>query len=168
MTKDELIQQIESSWADLQSALDGLTEEQMHRPGVVGRWTVKDVLAHIAAWQTRLITAMFKAEKGFSPDTTEGGPTIDQLNEKFYREMKDRPFDLVWDDLDSSYHQLLNRLSGWNDKDLFNPKRFKWMKGQPFVEYIAGDSYEHYTEHAAHIRAWRKQLPLNAEQGGSA
>jgi hypothetical protein len=49
MTKDELIQKIESEWENLQSALDGLTEEQMHRPGVVGEWAIKDILAHITA-----------------------------------------------------------------------------------------------------------------------
>jgi len=158
MTKDELIQKIESEWDNLQAALDGLTEEQMHQPGVVGEWTIKDILAHITAWQTRLITALFKVEKGFTPDTTEGGKTVDQMNEKFYREMKDRPFDQVWDDLDSSYHQLLSRLDGWKEKDLFDSKRFKWMKGEPFATYIAGDSYEHYAEHAAQIGEWRKTI----------
>ena len=158
MTKDELINKIEGEWGNLQASLDGLTEEQMHQPGVVGDWTIKDILAHITAWQTRLITALFKAEKGFTPDTTEGGPTVDQLNEKFYREMKDRPFDQVWDDLDSSYHQLLGRLAGWKEKDLFDPKRFRWMQGEPFEVYIAGDSYEHYAEHAAQIREWRRTI----------
>ena len=42
MTKGELIQKIEGEWDNLQAALDGLTEEQMHRPGVVGEWTIKD------------------------------------------------------------------------------------------------------------------------------
>jgi hypothetical protein len=158
MTKDELIQKIESEWDKLQAALDGLTEEQMYQPGVVGDWSIKDILAHITAWQTRLITTMFKAEKGFTPETTEPGKTVDQMNEKFYREMKDRPFEQVWDDFDSSYHQLLSRLEGWKEKDLFDPKRFKWMQGSPFVEYIAGDSYEHYEEHAAQIRKWRRTM----------
>ncbi len=158
MTKAELIQKIESDWDNLQAALDGLTEEQMHRPGVVGEWTIKDILAHITAWQSRLIATMFKAERGLTPEAAEPGKTIDQLNEKFYREMKDRSFDQVWDDLDSSYHQLLSRLEGWKEKDLFDPKRFKWMKGEPFVEYIAGDSYEHYAEHAEQIRKWRTTI----------
>ena len=158
MTQDELIQKIESEWNNLQASLDGLTEEQMHRPGVVGEWTIKDILAHLTAWQTRLITTLFKAEKGFTPDTTESGQTVDQMNAKFYREMKDRSFDQVWDDLDSSYHQLLSRLAGWKEKDLFDPGRFKWMKGEPFAAYIAGDSYEHYAEHAAQIREWRKTI----------
>ena len=85
MNKDELIQKIQGEWDNLQEVLDGLTEEQLHRPGVVGEWTIKDILAHITAWQTRLITAMFKAEKGFTPDTTEAGKTVDQMNEKFYQ-----------------------------------------------------------------------------------
>ncbi len=158
MTKDELITKIETEWENLQTALNGLTEEQLHQPGVVGDWTVKDILAHITAWQTRLIASMFKAERGLTPDTTEGGKTVDQMNERFYQEMKERPFDQVWDDLDASYHQLLSRLENWSEKDLFDPKRFKWMKGQPFLEYIAGDSYEHYEEHAVQIREWRKTI----------
>lgn len=159
MNKTELIQRIETDWARLQAALDGLSEEQLHTPGVVGDWSIKDVLAHITAWQTRLITAMFKVEKGFKPDTLGGGAAaVDQLNEKFYREMKDRPFEQVWDDLDASYQQLLRRLENWSDKDLFDAKRFKWMQGEPFERYIAGDSYEHYAEHAAQIEAWKKRV----------
>ena len=157
MTKQELIARIEQEWAKLQASLDGLTEEQMHAPVGVGEWSIKDILAHIAAWQSRLITAMFKAERGFTPDTTEGGAIVDRLNEQWYREMKDRPFEQVWDDLDSSYHQLLKRIESWSDRDLFDPKRFAWMRGDPFATYIAGDSYEHYAEHAVHIEAWRKQ-----------
>ena len=59
MTKDELIKQIETEWDNLQAALDGLTEEQMHQPGVVGEWSIKDILAHIAACQTLLIATLF-------------------------------------------------------------------------------------------------------------
>jgi len=46
----------------------------------------------------------------------------------------------------------------WKEKDLFDPQRFEWMEGQPFAEYIAGDSYGHYAEHAAQIREWRKGI----------
>ena len=61
-------------------------------------------------------------------------------------------------------HQILARLEKWSEKDLFEPKRFKWMKGEPFERYIAGDSYEHYVEHAEHIEAWRRQLTMNNDQ----
>jgi hypothetical protein len=164
MTKEELLQRIEAGWTRLQRSLDGLTEEQMHTPGVVEEWTIKDVLAHITAWQTRLITAMFKVGKGFTPETIEGGRTVDQMNAMWYREMKDRPFEQVWDDLELSYDQLLRRLEDFSEKDLFDPRRYKWMKGQPFERYIAGDSYEHYEEHAEQIEKWKQQLTMTNDK----
>ena len=157
-TKIELIESIEREYTNLQAALGGLSEEQLHRPGVVGDWTVKDVLAHIAVWQSRLITSMFKIEKDFKPETVEAQADVDRLNAQWYREQKDRDFEQIWDDLDSSYHQLLKRLDNWSDDALFDPKRCKWMKGQPFAEYVLGDSAEHYAEHAAQIREWRKTI----------
>lgn len=160
MNKADLIQRLETDWARLQQSLDGLSEEQLHAPGIVGEWSIKDILAHITAWQTSLIAAMFKAERGLNPEATGAGATVDELNAQWYRELKDRPFDQVWDDLDASYHQLLGRLENWSEADLFEPKRFKWMKGQPFERYLAGDSYEHYAEHAEQIEAWRKQLTI--------
>ena len=158
MNKPELIQRIETDWARLQASLDGLDEEQLHTPGVVGEWSVKDILAHIAACQTLLIATMFKAERGVVPEATGNDAAVDKQNAQWYREMKDRAFDQVWEDLDSSFHQILARLEKWSEKDLFDAKRFKWMKGKPFERYIAGNSYEHYVEHAEQIEAWRKTI----------
>ena len=60
--------------------------------------------------------------------------------------------------------RLLGRLENWSEADLFEPERFKWMKGEPFERYLAGDSYEHYVEHAEQIEAWRKQLTMTNEE----
>ena len=119
---------------------------------------MKDILAHIAACQTLLIATMFKAERCVVPEATGNAAAVDKQNAQWYREMKDCAFDQVWEDLDSSYHQILTRLEKWSAKDLFDAKRFKWMKGEPFERYIAGNSYEHYVEHAEQIEAWRKTI----------
>ena len=156
-TKPQLLESIEREWANLQSALDGLDEEQMLMPGVVGDWSLKDVLAHIAVWQSHLVTAMFKAARGFTPETFETDAEVDRWNRQRYIEQQARTFEQIWDDLDSSYRQLLKRLETWTEEMLFDSKRFKWMKGQPFARFVEGDSSEHYAEHAGQIRAWRKQ-----------
>ena len=139
MTKQELIGTLQREWDHLQSTLDGLDEEQMLLPGVNGDWSVKDVLAHIAAWHSHLITSMFKIEKGVKPDGVETDAEIDRLNAQFYAAQKDRPFENVWDDFESSYYQLLKRLETWSEEALFDPKRYEWMKGQPFARYVEGD-----------------------------
>jgi hypothetical protein len=155
-TKSELLQSITHEWDNLQLALNGLSEEQILLPGVIEDWSIKDIIAHITFWQVRLITAMFKAEKGFKPDAISSSGGVDQLNRQNYLDQKDRDFEAIWDDFDSSHQQILKRLENWTEEMLFQPKYFEWMRGDPFARYVEGDSAEHYAEHAEHVQAWRK------------
>ncbi len=159
MTKAELVEAIEKEWETLQAAIEGLSDEQMTRLAVTGQWTVKDLLAHIAMWESKTVTAMFKAEKGVTPsDLVESGPPVDALNAQFYREQKDRPLERVLEDSHAVHLALLNRVEAMPEKMLTDPKQFKWMKGEPLSAMVAGDSFEHYREHAAEIRAWRQRI----------
>ncbi len=158
MTKGEAIADLEREWEALQAVLGGLSDEQMTRLPVVGAWTVKDLLAHIAVWASRLVTALFKAERGFVPDLVESAVQMDELNARFYQEQKDRPLERVLEDLHGVHLALLNRLETFPDEALTDPKQYKWMKGEPLSRMVAGDSFEHYCEHAADIRAWRQRI----------
>jgi uncharacterized protein (TIGR03083 family) len=159
MTKDELIAELEREWEALQAAIDGLTDEQLTRMPVVGEWTVKDLLAHIAVWESRLVTALFKAERGFVPsDLVEADAEVDALNAQFYREQKDRPLDRILEDLHDVHLALVNRLEAFPEQALNDPRKFKWMKGEPLSRMVAGDSVEHYREHAEDIGRWRATL----------
>ena len=156
MTKDEVIAELEREWETLQAAIGGLSDEQMTRRPVVGEWSVKDLLAHIAVWASRLVTALFKAERGFVPDLVESAQ-VDELNARFYQEQKDRPLERVLEDLHGVHLALLNRLETFSDKALTDPTRYKWMRGEPLSRMVAGDSFEHYREHAADIQAWQQR-----------
>ena len=157
MTKQEIVAALESEWEALQAAITGLTEAQMTKAPVVGDWTLKDLLAHIAAWEARLVTALFKAERGVTPDLVESGPQVDQLNAQLYREQKDRPLERVLEDMHDVHLALLNRLETFPEQALTDPRKYKWMGGEPLSRMVAGDSFEHYREHAADIRAWRER-----------
>ncbi|HLF26376.1 MAG TPA: ClbS/DfsB family four-helix bundle protein [Anaerolineae bacterium] len=158
MTKVELIQTIEREWEALQAAVGDLTEAQLTAIPVVGEWTVKDVLAHIAVWASRLVTDVFKAERGVAPNASLTPAQVDALNEQFYREQKDRPVERVLEDLHGVHLMLLNRLEELPDNVLSDPHRHKGLKGQALSAYVAEDSAEHYREHTADILAWRQRL----------
>jgi hypothetical protein len=157
LTKQEIVETLESEWEALQAAIADLTEEQMTGAPVAGEWTLKDLLAHIAVWEARLVTALYKAERGVTPDLVESGPQVDQLNAQLYREQKDRPLERVLEDLHDVHLALLNRLEAFPEKALTDPRKYKWMRGEPLSRMVAGDSFEHYREHAADIRAWRER-----------
>jgi len=164
MTKDELIAATEREWEALQAALDGLDDEHLTEIPVAGEWTVKDILAHLAVWMSRLITNLYKIERGVEPEFDLTDAQVDALNAQFYRDQKNRPLDRVLDDLHSVHLALLNRLEGMSDAMLSDPKKYKLLKGKSLSELVAIDSIEHFQEHAADIQAWRRSTDRFAKR----
>jgi len=157
MNKAMLLQRIREERERLLRALEGLSPEDMTREPVFGEWTVKDILAHIAVWQGRLITALFQLEQGRRPQDLElSEAEVDALNERFYRAQKDRPLERVLADFHGTYQQLLKRLERFSDEDLTRPGRFPGVS-RPLWELIAADTFEHDAEHRADIERWRER-----------
>lgn len=158
MTKAELIAAIDRDWDALQAALDGLDEAQMTTLPVTGAWTVKDILAHLAVWLSRLVTDLYKIERGLKPDWDVDEGQVDRLNAQFYQAQKARPLESVFEDLHGVHLALLNRLDQFSDAALSNPKRYAFTSGRPLSDVIVIDSAEHFQEHAAEIQVWRQTL----------
>ncbi|MCL5998716.1 MAG: ClbS/DfsB family four-helix bundle protein [Chloroflexi bacterium] len=160
MTKQELISRIESERAQLEEAISTLLPDQMVVAGaggyVVGQWSVKDTLAHLALWTSRCVTLIFTAEQGQKPsdvDTMlEHG---DALNVEDYESQKDRPLDRVISDFRGSHRQLLRRLSTWKDEMLNDRQRFPWLRGLSMGEFLTQQIADHDAEHRKQIEAWR-------------
>jgi hypothetical protein len=76
-SKDDIIQELHAAHAALLAAIDGLTPAQMRIPGAVGIWSVKDVLAHLVAWESELVTALNQVENGQHPTILD----IDDIDE---------------------------------------------------------------------------------------
>ncbi len=51
MTADDLIATLTAQRQELLAALAGLSDEQLDRKSVVGDWSIKNALAHLAAWE---------------------------------------------------------------------------------------------------------------------
>ena len=43
--------------------------------------------------------------------------------------------------------------------DLFEPDRFDWTEGNPFVTWIINNTYSHYAEHIGDLKAWLTANP---------
>lgn len=156
MDKPQLLERIHAEYATFTELLDNVSEEQMTMPGVNGDWSIKDILAHIAAWQhrldERLEAALEKREPTLSTNLTNEQMDID--NQRFYEEYKARPLKLVLEDFRAIYGKIVATVHELDTEDLLEPDRFPWMQGNPLWQLIAGDTYEHYEEHAEPIRAW--------------
>jgi uncharacterized damage-inducible protein DinB len=46
-----MLDNLDATWNDLQTAIAELTDAGMQEPGVTGAWSVKDILAHVTTWE---------------------------------------------------------------------------------------------------------------------
>jgi uncharacterized protein (TIGR03083 family) len=156
MTRRELLDAIQKERAVFEAAFAGLTSEQLTTPGVMGEWSVKDILGHVAMWESRLVTILYSVEHGVAPKMLHGQAEVDKVNAESYTEQRERPLDRVLADFHAVHVQLLKRLDTLKKRDLSDSRRFEWMEGEPLEKLVAGDTFEHYAEHRSAIEAWRK------------
>jgi hypothetical protein len=156
MDKAKLLDEMRTKYAALEDILAPLDETQMTTEGVNGDWSIKDVLAHITAWQHRLLVWLHAATQNEEPAISglDSDEAMDRLNEQFYKENKSRPLDDVLTDFRTTYMQIVDEVQVLNEEDLTDPHRFTWMKGNPLWYIIAGNTYEHYQQHRGPIQEW--------------
>ncbi len=156
MDKTELLEALEGNRQEMIEMLEDLPDETLLQPGVVGEWSIKDILAHLTYWEGQAVTLLFQAQRGMAQPTTVhfGKESVDEVNRRWYEAGKERPLDRVWEDWVGVRKQLIRRVTDLTDKDLNDPQRFPWLEGQPLSQWILNDSVEHEEEHADQIREW--------------
>src|SRR5689334_20373324 len=51
MNRQQLLQKVDKAWAEIKESYAGLSDSQLAEPGVMGDWSVKDILAHVTTWE---------------------------------------------------------------------------------------------------------------------
>ena len=142
-------------WLALEAALAGLSDARMLEAGVVGVWSVKDLLGHMAYWaqeaakNTELVKAGQQSQI-VRPDTSKA---IDRWNAREQRLRAGRSLAEVRYELEESHQRALAALA-----DLPEEKLSLNLDGGTFLELYAVDTCDHYREHTDQIMAWRKRL----------
>src|SRR5215472_7657376 len=108
MDKAELLAKMQDGYNTFEALLTGLNETQMTTPGVNGAWSVKDNLAHLTAWHLRQLAFLQAVRQGKEPDIRlVQESSVDEINEQFYQENKDRQLAEVLAAFRSSYQRVL-------------------------------------------------------------
>lgn len=169
MDKVQTLTMIRKEHANLESLVAPLSELQLCAATLEGQRSIKDILAHIAAWErlcTHWIEDLLPGKPSPLSDSplSERGENEDVLNERLYLENRDRPLRKVQEDFHQAYQTFLNQVQAafqaLSDEDLNDPHRFPELEGHSLSALIAGNSYSHYREHAEQIQRW-----LGNEQG---
>ena len=159
--KASIVPRAERAWTALFEVLDTLSDEQMGRLGGDG-WTVKDHLAHLAAWDLSL-AALLESRDRQSALGIEGFSTTDWDGQNGV--MHERHRVLVADEVRAlllgSRLMVLRALDGLGEDDLTRPYREYQPQdertppldsGQPVARWVIGSVVDHVAEHLGYIQ----------------
>ena len=156
MNKAILLDKIRTRHDEFERVLAPLNETQLTTTGVMGGWSIKDILAHITAWQKRTLHRLEAAKRNEKPahQPVSNEEEMDRVNAQFYQESKNRPLTEVLSDFRTTHAQMLETVQGMSEEDLFDAQKFAWTEGSPLWQNVAGNTYEHIDEHYGPIQQW--------------
>ena len=151
MTKDEIIEALEDEREKFLDAIEGLSDEAIQEPGVIGEWSVKDVIAHVSWHEQQMVDVIAKRALHGSP---WWNLPLEERNAAIFALNKDRDTEDVLAESREIFTDLMTQLDTLTEDDLntagnFNDMPLDW---KPW-EMIASNTFEHYPEHTCDIRA---------------
>jgi len=161
MSKATLIADLRAARARLLDAIDGLSPDDMLRVGAAGIWSVKDVLAHLVAWEAELITTLSRLpQHGQHPPHIVEIEDIDAWNAEQYRMSVPRALDSILEDFHGVHKHLIQAIEALDNRTLEDNRRFPWLEGEALSYLILENAIWHEEEHAEDIRLWREEQGL--------
>jgi hypothetical protein len=160
-SKQQLIDEILAERDRLDKALLGLGPQEMAAPGVSGkgRWSVKDMLAHLTAWE-QMVRGWYEAgkrgEEVRTPAPDLSWRQLPLLNERIFEQHRKRSLKAVTKDFAASYAKTLALARSLSEKDLLTPGRWPWLGKLALASYIGGCTSSHYRWARTRIVKWRR------------
>lgn len=153
-TKPAILKRLHTERRRLEASLATLTPEQMLQPDAIGKYSIKDVLAHLAEWESFMpdwVEASRRGEIFEGPDFKK----TDELNERIYQKLKDRPLDEVLAYFRSIHREFMVMAEAMPEDEMLAPGRYAFLGG--------GSIWDWFNAYAAHdlwgktkIRKWMK------------
>jgi hypothetical protein len=153
MKKTQLLGKLEHGWQDFRQSFAGLTESQMLLPGVVGDWSVKDIIAHVTGWEEEALKNLPLISLCVKPPRYAdqyGG--IDAFNALMTERNRDLPLNGVLHQLEETHRKLVNYLETIPEEMIKIETRFR--------KRLRLDTYSHYPEHTRAILEWRTRKKI--------
>lgn len=161
LRKRELLAEIERERSALDATLAALTPRQMTRAGVTrGGWSVKDVLAHLVAWQQLNLGWYAAGLRGETPAMPAPGYTLRDLprfNQMLYRKHHRRSLRAIRAEYIAYHERVVALVESLPDADLVTLGRYNWTgPSWTLSDYLRAGTAAHYLWARTRIRRWAR------------
>ncbi|MFX0013186.1 MAG: DinB family protein [Promethearchaeota archaeon] len=159
MRKQEAIQFLKHNHEKLEKTIKGLRKSQITEEIITGKWTTKDIIAHISAWNIELKKAtddLLNNEKPWFINEEELNEA--EFNEKETNKRKNLHLDQIFEEWQITFKELIQKISSLSNSEWKYQTPFEWTKDMPVTvsslfDYIyKGEGHE--GGHASQITAF--------------
>jgi hypothetical protein len=148
MTTEQVLKRLEAAWKDFEQSYAGLSDSQLLIPNVTGRWSVRDIIAHVTWWEEEALKHLPLIREGGRPprySVKYGG--IDAFNALMTEQRKGLSLAEVLRQHDAVHARLVEYVRN-APEDLFT-------RETRFRRRLRLDTFGHYPVHARAVRNWR-------------
>jgi uncharacterized damage-inducible protein DinB len=153
MNKAEFLNLQRQARAEWDALIAQVPPDKMTQPDVVGRWSIKDLIAHVAWYENEMVNVI-------TTRVFDGSPwweleDVDERNARIYEQYRDVPLDKVLTDAKAIYQKFIEALMSLSDEELNSASYFRDMPTEwiPW-QVIASNCFEHYPQHIPDVEAW--------------
>ncbi len=150
MKKEQIIDKVEQGWREFKEAYTGLPGEKLLEPGASGEWSVKDIIAHVSAWEgeaLKYLPLTLQGKRLPRYSVMYGG--IDAFNAHVAEKVRQLSLDEVVRQAEETHARLVAYLQAAPEEQFASETRFR--------RRIRLDTYSHYPIHTQAIREWRNR-----------
>jgi hypothetical protein len=159
MSKAELLAQIQKAWDDFHIYLNTLTPEQLTIPTDAAGWTAKDHVIHLAVWEDSIIPMLDGKRRdeamGIDKEVWKRHD-FDEINAVIQQRHKAMSLPEVMQTFSDFHQRVLEKIGTMTDEDLARPYNYFQPKSSQdalVIQWIAGNTFEHYVDHKPWIAA---------------
>ena len=152
--KDHIIAALQEQFERWEELLASLRKEQITSPQFDLGWSIKDVMAHLWAWQQISIARMEAGKLGREPQYPPWIMSIgydweedaDRVNTFTFENNRGKLWSEVYQNWKNGFLQLLELGNQISERDLLSGDRYPWLKGYNLASILIA-SYDHHQEH---------------------
>jgi tetratricopeptide (TPR) repeat protein len=138
--KSDLISGIQLAYDETMAFASELSDRERSTPGLVDRWTARDVLAHLGDSNQQMVETLAAGRRGETPPSGRS-------NEEVYHQYKDQPWEVLLTVIRQAYASLFEQVQALNEDELNAPA--EWLNGRVMWRAIAGTGFLHPVIHLA-------------------
>lgn len=161
--KEHILSALREQFDRWETLLVSLSDDQLTTPYLDDQWSIKDVMAHLWAWQQVSLARMEGGVRGREPDYPYWILSVgenweedaDGVNALTFARTREKSWSEVYEHWRNGFLRLLETGEGISEQDLLDGNRYPWLKGYNLA-YVLIASYDHHQEHLEDLLAWLK------------